>query len=179
MFFWGAYEVLNYRITVEFFQNYRNTVIKCLFEYRHCSIFYQKLYFPVTVRWLTYRIPSISYSNHRITTQKIGKYRTPSYRAPNRFTMPFSFLSNDQIREFIFFCYQKGVHSLQETHDLLWPSPSFFITQLSENVGLVFSWIVSVMILECLSNKTDENLRDLQIVFKKNRSNRSNKSRNH
>ena len=45
----GAYEVLNYRITVDFFENYRNTVIKFLSKYRHCSIFYQKLYFRVTV----------------------------------------------------------------------------------------------------------------------------------
>ena len=78
----GAYDVLNYRITVDFFKNYRNTVIKFLYEYRHRSIFYQILYFPVTVGWLKYRIPSIFYSNHRITAQKIGKYRIPSYRTP-------------------------------------------------------------------------------------------------
>ena len=40
----GAYEVLNYRITVDFFRNYRDTVIKFLYKYRHRSIFYQKLY---------------------------------------------------------------------------------------------------------------------------------------
>ena len=45
----GAFEVLNYRITVGFFENYRNTVINFFYEYRHRSIFYQQLYFPVTV----------------------------------------------------------------------------------------------------------------------------------
>ena len=45
----GAYEVLNERITVDFFENYHNTVIKFLYKYHHRSIFYQKLYFPVTV----------------------------------------------------------------------------------------------------------------------------------
>ena len=35
----GAYEVLNYRITVDFFENYRNTVIEYLYKYRHRSIF--------------------------------------------------------------------------------------------------------------------------------------------
>ena len=44
-----AYEILNYRITVDFFENYRNTVIKFLYKYSHRSIFYQKLYIPVTV----------------------------------------------------------------------------------------------------------------------------------
>ena len=44
-FFWhlsgrGAYEVLDYRITVDFFENYRNTVIKFLYKYRHRSISY-------------------------------------------------------------------------------------------------------------------------------------------
>ena len=39
-----AYEVLNYRITVDFFENYRNTVINFLYKYRHRSIFYQNLY---------------------------------------------------------------------------------------------------------------------------------------
>ena len=70
-----AYEVLNYRITVDFFKNYRNTVIKFLYKYRYRSIFYQKLYFSVTVGWLKYRILSIFYSNHRIAAQKIGLYR--------------------------------------------------------------------------------------------------------
>ena len=45
----GAYEVLNYRITVDFFENYRDTVIKFFYKYRHRSVFYQKLYFPVTI----------------------------------------------------------------------------------------------------------------------------------
>ena len=45
----GACEVLNYRITVDFFENYRDTVITFLYKYRHHSIFYPKLYFPVTV----------------------------------------------------------------------------------------------------------------------------------
>ena len=78
----GAHEVLKYRITVDFFANYRNTVIKFLWKYHHRSIFYQKLYFLVTVGWLKHRIPSIFYSNHRITAQKIGKYRIQSYRTP-------------------------------------------------------------------------------------------------
>ena len=78
----GAYEVLDYRIIVDFFENYRNTVIKYLYKYRHRSIFYQKLCFTVTARWLNYRIPSIFYSNYRNTAQKIGKYRIPSYRTP-------------------------------------------------------------------------------------------------
>ena len=78
----GAYGVLDYRITVYFFENYRTTVIKFLSKYCHRSTFYQTLYFPVTVGWLKYRIPSIFYSNHRITAKKIGKYRIPSYRTP-------------------------------------------------------------------------------------------------
>ena len=45
----GAYEVLNYSITIDFNENYRNTVIKFSYKYRHRSIFYQILYFPVTV----------------------------------------------------------------------------------------------------------------------------------
>ena len=36
----GAYKVLDYRITVDFFKNYRNIVIKFLYNYRHRSIFY-------------------------------------------------------------------------------------------------------------------------------------------
>ena len=72
LFFMGVieYEVLNYRITCDFFENYRNTVINFLYKYRHRSIFYHKLYFPVTVGWLIYRIPSIFHSNYRITAQK-------------------------------------------------------------------------------------------------------------
>ena len=45
----GAYEVLNYRILVDFFENYRDTVIKFLYNYRHRCNFYKKLYFPVAV----------------------------------------------------------------------------------------------------------------------------------
>ena len=48
----GAYKFLNYRITVDVFENYRNTVIHFFYRYRHRSIFYQRLYFTVTVRWL-------------------------------------------------------------------------------------------------------------------------------
>ena len=36
----GANEVFDYRITVDFFENYRNTVIEFLYNYRHRSIFY-------------------------------------------------------------------------------------------------------------------------------------------
>ena len=46
----GAYEVLNYRITVHFFENYRRTVIEFSYNYRHRCIFYLKLYITVTVR---------------------------------------------------------------------------------------------------------------------------------
>ena len=49
MLYRGAYEVLNYRITVDFFENYSTTVIRFFSKYHHRSIFYQKLYFPVTV----------------------------------------------------------------------------------------------------------------------------------
>ena len=35
----GAYKVLNYRVTVDFFENYRNNVIKFLYKYRYRSIF--------------------------------------------------------------------------------------------------------------------------------------------
>ena len=46
--FQGAYEVLNFLITIDFFENYSYTVIKFLSKYRHHSTFYQILYFPVT-----------------------------------------------------------------------------------------------------------------------------------
>ena len=49
-------------LTVDFFKNHCNTVIK--FLYKHRSILYQKLYFTVTVRWLKYRMPTI-YSSYR------------------------------------------------------------------------------------------------------------------
>ena len=62
----GAHEILNYRIIVDFFENYRNQI------YRHHSIFYQKLYIIVTVRWLKYRMPSICYPNNRNTVQKLA-----------------------------------------------------------------------------------------------------------
>ena len=65
-----------------FFENYRITIIKFLFIYRHRRIFYQKLDFPITVRYLKHWIPNIFYSNYRNTLQKIGKYRIPRYRTP-------------------------------------------------------------------------------------------------
>ena len=46
----GAYEILNYRITVDFYKNYSYTVIKLLYKYRHHSIFDQKLYLTLPVR---------------------------------------------------------------------------------------------------------------------------------
>ena len=48
----GGYEVLNYHITVDYFENYHNTGIKSLCKYRHRSILYQKFYFTVTDEWL-------------------------------------------------------------------------------------------------------------------------------
>ena len=45
----GAYEVLDYRITIQFFGNYRDIVIKFLYKYCHHIIFYHKLYFTVSV----------------------------------------------------------------------------------------------------------------------------------
>ena len=45
----GAYEVLNHRTTVDLFENYRNAVVICLYKYLQRNIFYQNLYFPVTV----------------------------------------------------------------------------------------------------------------------------------
>ena len=65
-----------------FFENYRITIIKFSFIYRHCRIFYQKLDFLITVRYLKHLIPNIFYSNYRNTLQKIGKYRIPPYRTP-------------------------------------------------------------------------------------------------
>ena len=65
-----------------FFENYRITIIKFSFIYRHCRIFYQKLDFLITVRYLKHLIPNIFYSNYRNTLQKIGKYRIPRYRTP-------------------------------------------------------------------------------------------------
>ena len=46
----GAYKVLNYHITVDFFENYCNTLINFLYKYHHRRIFYQKMHFPITVR---------------------------------------------------------------------------------------------------------------------------------
>ena len=43
-------KLLYYRL---FFQKY-NTVIKYLYRYHHCTVFYQKLYFTVIVRWHVY-----------------------------------------------------------------------------------------------------------------------------
>ena len=62
----GAYEVLNHRITVDFFKNYRNTIIEFLYIYRHHQIFYLKLY-----------ITDQFYSIHRNNVQKLAnnKYR--------------------------------------------------------------------------------------------------------
>ena len=46
----GGDKVLNYCITVDFFENYRKNVIHFLYKYRDRSIFYQSLYLIVTVR---------------------------------------------------------------------------------------------------------------------------------
>ena len=63
-------------LNADFFENYRNTAIKFLYKYRQHSIFYQKLYFTVTVMWLKNRIPAISFSNYQNTEPKIGtEYR--------------------------------------------------------------------------------------------------------
>ena len=62
----GAYNVLNYRIAVDFFENYCSTVIKFLYKYRHRSICYQKLYLPSPLgAWNTqksYRVCTIFYT---------------------------------------------------------------------------------------------------------------------
>ena len=63
----GAYEVLNYRITLDFFENYCNTVVKFLYEYRYRRVFYQKLCFTVTV----------SRVSHESRKCEIGTWRPP------------------------------------------------------------------------------------------------------
>ena len=77
-----AYDVWNYCVTVDFFENYCNTVTTFLYKYCHHSISYQKLYNTLTVRWLKYWIQTIFYSNYRNTVHKVCRYPIPLYRTP-------------------------------------------------------------------------------------------------
>ena len=64
-------KLLYYR---SFFPKY-NTVIKYLYRYCHCSVFYQKLYFTVIVRW---HVPNY---NHFLS--KSPKYSQKHWQIPN------------------------------------------------------------------------------------------------
>ena len=71
-----AYEILNYRITVDFFENYCNTIIKFLYNYRHRSIFYLKMYITITI--MGTKIPN---TDHFLF--KSPKYRPKNWQIPN------------------------------------------------------------------------------------------------
>ena len=110
----GVYEFLNYCITVDFFKNYSNTVIKFLCKYNHRSTSYQKSYFTVSSRWPNYRILTIFYSNYGNTIQQLvnTEYRhtekwglnSPSFTLAATLVMKrlFSLLKSESIHQIIF-----------------------------------------------------------------------------